>query len=239
MAAGTKKSVRCTSILEDPRPALPGQTRCYRAARTFRTKSSPLLYARWRGYGDRSAEQRSLRGRAAELRIEAPELLRGVLEIVADGDCHGLAGDVARGRRGDGDLADIEGKRAVAGMKADIGDLVPGGIGAAHGGFEFVKYGEGCWLFEDGVKAVVAGPRDFLGEILRRGAVGLVDEADAGVRRGIPRHRERAEDENVRLVLAGELAEEAAGDAIRMGAGGESEETESQYGAGRHISLIN
>ena len=190
-------------------------------------------------YGDRSAEQRSLRGRAGELRIEAPELLRGVLEIVADGDGHGLAGDVTRGWRGDGDLADIEGKRAVAGMKANIGDFVPGGIGAAHGGFEFVKYGEGCGLIEDGVKAVVAGHRDFLEEILRSGAVGLVDEADAGVHRGIHRHRERAEDQNVRLVLAGELAEEAARDAIRMGAGGENEDTESQYGAGRHISLIN
>ena len=57
--------------------------------------------------------------------------------------------------------------------------------------------------------------------------------------RGIHGHGERAEDENVRLVLAGELAEEAAGDAIRMGAGGESEDTESQYIAGRHVLLIN
>ena len=46
-------------------------------------------------------------------------------------------------------------------------------------------------------------------------------------------------DENVRLVLAGELAEKAAGDAIRMGAGGENDDTESQYTAGRHMLLIN
>jgi hypothetical protein len=119
-------------------------------------------------------------------------------------------------------------------MKADIGDFVPGGIGAAHGGFEFVKYGEICGLIEDGVKAVVTGHSDFLQEILRCGAVGLVDEADRGVRRGIHRHRERAEDENVRRVLAGEVAEEAAGDAIGMDAGGESEDTDSQYDAGLH-----
>ena len=92
------------------------------------------------------------------------------MEVVADGDGHGLAGDVTRGRRGDGNLADIEGKRAVARMKADIGDFVPGAVGAAHGRFEFVKDGEGCGLIEDGVKAVVAGQSDFLEEILRSGA---------------------------------------------------------------------
>jgi hypothetical protein len=48
-------------------------------------------------------------------------------------------------------------------------------------------------------------------------------------------HRERAEDQDVRLMLAGQLAEETAGDAIRMGAGSESEDAERQYGAGRHI----
>jgi hypothetical protein len=66
-----------------------------------------------------------------------------------------------------------------------------------------------------------------------------VDEADGGVRRGIHGHGERAEDENVWLVLAGELAEEAVGDAIRMDAGDESEDTKSQYSAGHHIPLIN
>ncbi len=91
---------------------------------------------------------------------------------------------------------------------------------------------------EDRVKAVVARHSDFLEEILRSGAVGLVDEADGGVRRGIHGHRKRAEDQNVSLVPAGEPSEEAARDAIRMDAGGKSEDTESQYGAGRHIPLI-
>jgi hypothetical protein len=190
------------------------------------------------GYRDRSTERRSLRNRAGELRIEAPELLGGVLEIVADGDGHGLIGDVTGGRRCDGDLTDVESKQVITGMKADIGDLVPGGIAATHGGFKFVKCGKGCGLIEDGVKAVVAGHGNFVEEILGSGAVGLVDEAYGGVRRGILRHGKRAEDKNVRLVFAGELAQEAAGDAIRVGAGGASEDTESQHGAG-HLLLIN